>query len=178
MGSGCCFLISLSLSLNLSVVSIRTVLSQEMLVLDNLRCRLYSGIQDLGAACHLGNLLENHCVVNCVGCISSPGERSMVGAQNTRYVHRIDASLVEGLDDNKACVLLILAVDLVSGQASCAGNLAVEVVCVSGSVAGNAAACLCPGGSPRRMGMYYAANLRERLIIVKMVSCLVGRFVI
>ena len=105
MGSCCCFLISLSLSLNLSVVSIRTVLSQEMLVLDNLRCRLYSGIQDLSAACHLGNLFENDCVVYCVGCVGSPGERSVVGTQNARYVHRIDASLVEGLDDNKACVV-------------------------------------------------------------------------
>ena len=101
MGSGCCFLISLLFDPGVEVTL--SVLSQEMLVLDNLRCRLYSGIQDFGAACHLGNLFENDCVVYCVGCVGSPGERSVVGTQNARYVHRIDASSVEGLDDNKAC---------------------------------------------------------------------------
>ena len=151
MGSGCCLFYFL-LSLNLSVVSICAMLSQEMLVLDNLRSRLYSRVQDLGTTCHLGNLLKNDCVMYGIGCVCSPGERSVVGAQNARYMHRVDTSVVEGFNDYKTCILLILAVDFLCGQASGAGNLAVEVICVCGSVAGNTAACLCPGGSPRRMG--------------------------
>src|SRR5699024_6164162 len=90
----------------------------------------------------------------------------VVCAEHARNVHRVPA--LEGLNDDKACVLLVLTVYLFRRQTSRAGNLPVEIICVSRSVAGNAASCLRPGGRPRRMRMYHASDLRKRLIKLQM----------
>ena len=116
------------------------MLSQEMLILDHLRSRSYAGLQGLGAVRHLRYLFQNDRVVHGVGRVGAPGEGAVVRAEHARDVHRV--LTLEGLDDDKAGVLLVLAVNLLCGQASGAGNLAVEVVRVGGSVAGDAASGL------------------------------------
>lgn len=85
-----------------------------MLVLHTLRCAVVRvRIDELGHEVHLGNLLQNHCVVNSLCRILTPGERAMVLAEHSRNIYRVFA--LERLYNDKTGVLLIAFLDLLCG---------------------------------------------------------------
>ena len=88
------------------------MLTVKMLILDVVGSRLYLRVDELGVARHLCYFLQYHCVMYCLGCVLAPGEGSVVLAKYSRCINRIDASLLEGLDDHNAGVLLVCLVDL------------------------------------------------------------------
>ena len=85
-----------------------------MLILKLLRCRFYIRIDQLAARCHLGNLLKNNCVMNCLMSILTPGKRSVVLAQHGRYCFII--FVFEIISNKNSRVLLICLFDLSFGQ--------------------------------------------------------------
>ena len=78
-----------SLSRSLSIIRILSMLAEEMLVADAVRCRLYLRIDQLGLGRHLRNLLQHDCIVNCLCRILAPGKRTVVLAEDARRVHRL-----------------------------------------------------------------------------------------
>ena len=61
---------------------------------------------------HEGHLFQHGGIVDGLSGITAPGEGSVVLAKYSRCINRIDASLLEGLDDHNAGVLLVCLVDL------------------------------------------------------------------
>lgn len=68
----------------LSVISICTMLTVIVFILQLLRCRLDSRVDGLGTVCHFGNLFEDNSIVNSLMRIFAPSERSVVLAKNGR----------------------------------------------------------------------------------------------
>ena len=93
---------------------------------------------------HLCHFLKYNRIMNRLRSILAPGERSVIRAEHCRYVYRIDASLLEGLNDDKAGILLVLAIDLFRSQASRTRNRSIHIICMCGPVARNVSAGLRP----------------------------------
>ena len=136
-----------------------------MLILKFLRCRLNSRIDLFCTGCHLGYLFQNDCIVYCFVSVLSPGEWSMVLAQDCRNSFVI--TIFEYIYDQKDGIFLVL-IKFMSGQTYCTRDLTVHIICMGGSVAWNGSSCLRPTGSPWRMSMYHTANLWECLIQFQM----------
>ena len=130
-----------------------------MLILQLLGSRFHIGIDPLTAAGHLGHLFENNSVVNGFKGIFSPGKGPVVLAENAGHGDII--FVFEIIHNQKPRIFLIGFLDLLFGQVSHAGDLTVEIIRLSRAVAGDSPAGLGPGGSPGRMGMYDAADLRD-----------------
>ena len=143
-----------------------------MLVLQFLGSRLYLRVDGLAAGCHLGNFLQNDCIVDCFVSVFAPGKGSMVLAQDCR--NRFIVPVLEIFRNEKARVLLIRPVNLLFCQASDAGNLPLHIICMGGAVAGNASSRLCPACSPGRMCMYDSADVWKCLVQLNMCGCIGG----
>lgn len=143
----------------LSVVSIRTVLAAEMLFYKK---RIHSciWIYTEGNKCHLSNLLSYYCMIYCLVGILSPCERTMILYQYTWSVNWVDIVLLEFVNDNNTCIILIFC-HLVSSHIICARNCIVEVVGMSCSNARNVLTSLSPCCSISRVSVDHSANLRE-----------------
>ena len=120
------------------------MLSHEMFLFDRIRRRSNPRIDQLGTACHLCHFLKYNRIMNRLRSILAPGERSVIRAEHCRYVYWIDASLLEGLNDDKTGILLLLAIDLFRSQASRTRNRSIHIICMCGSVARNVSAGLRP----------------------------------
>ncbi len=98
------------------------MLAVKVLLLDVVGSRLDIMVYNLGKPCHLCDLFKDNGVVNGLICILAPGEWPMVLAQNSLGVPVVYSPLLEGLDDNKAGVLLIGLVYLLIRKIPCAGD--------------------------------------------------------
>ena len=128
----------------LSVISVCSVLAEEMLIADTIRCRLHLRINQFCAGCHLGNFLKNYRIVYGFCSILAPCERTVVCAEYTRCIDWIDAACLECLDNDLTGIRLIRFVNLFRCQASCAWNRSEEVIRMCRSVKRNISSCLCP----------------------------------
>ena len=88
--------------LALAVVCVCAVLSVIVLVLQDLRSRLDPRVDHLAACRHLGDLLEDHCVVDCVVRIGAPGEGTVVLAEDCRNCFIVQTILLEVIRDQDA----------------------------------------------------------------------------
>src|SRR5699024_10602795 len=61
----------------LSVISIGSMFSVIMFILEFLWRRLYSGIDHLASCCHLGYFFQHYCIVDCLMAVFSPGKGTM-----------------------------------------------------------------------------------------------------
>ena len=110
------------------------MLSHKVLVLHALRCAVICiRVDELRHEVHLRNLLQYHSIVDSLSRIFAPGERTMVLAENSRYIHRVFALgertmvlaensryihrvfALEGFHDNEASVLLVAFLNLLCG---------------------------------------------------------------
>lgn len=83
----------------------------------------------------------------------------MVLDEHAGSVHGVHA--LEALDDDVACLELIVAHHLSFGHVGGAGDGVVEVVCVGGADVGEVDAGLCPCGGVGGVGVDHAADFRE-----------------
>src|SRR5699024_1954214 len=113
----------------LSVISVRSVLSQVMLV-KKLLLHGFDGVarQRKIMPCHEGNLLKNDRVVNRVIRIRSPRERSVTVNKNRRHIIRLNSALNETLDNHGSGLLLIGARNLSGSHSARTGNLPIEII--------------------------------------------------
>ena len=148
-----------------------------MLILDAIRRRLHIRVNCLRIARHLGHLFQDNRIVHRLCRILSPGKGAMVLAEYCRRVNRVDASCLEGLNDDHPGVLLVSLVNLFLSQISGTWNRSEEIVRMCGSVQRNISARLCPSHSFRRMGMNDSADIRIFLVQLQMGSCVRGRLV-
>ena len=88
------------------------MLAVKMLILDVVGSRLYLRVDELGVARHLCYFLQYHCVMYSLCCVLAPGEGSVVLAEYCRRIYRVDASVLECLNDHNTGVFLICLVDL------------------------------------------------------------------
>ena len=133
-----------------------------MLILKLLRCRFHIWIYQLAAGSHLGNLFQNYCIMHCLVRILAPCERTMILAKNSR--NSLIISLLEIVGNENTSILLISFRNLTLIQITDAWNLTVNIISMSGSIAWNCAAGLCPAGSPGGMRMYDSTDLRESIV--------------
>ena len=112
----------------LSVISICTMLTVIVFILQLLRCRLDSRVDGLGTVCHFGNLFEDNSIVNSLMRIFAPGERSVVLAKNGRNGFYIFSHPFELIDDQMAGVFLVCLVNLFFCQAAQARYFTVDLV--------------------------------------------------
>mgnify|MGYP006918130122 CR=1 FL=1 len=117
------------------------------------------GIDGVSNACHFGHLLHDHCIVYSVSRIFSPCKRSVIFAKYGRNGNRIKISCVKLAYDKLSCVFFICILNLLFCKAAYTWNLTVNIISMSGSIAWNCAAGLCPAGSPRGMSMYDSTDL-------------------
>ena len=99
-----------------------------------------------------------HCLVR----ILAPCERTMILAKNSR--NSLIISLLEIVGNENTSILLISFRNLTLIQITDAWNLTVNIISMSGSIAWNCAAGLCPAGSPGGMRMYDSTDLRESIV--------------
>ena len=83
-------------------------------------------------------------------------------------MHRVNAAVLERLDDDLAGVLLVVLVDLSRRQLPRAGDRAVKIVGVGRAKGGQVAPRLGKGYCVGRVGVYDAAQRRERLVQFQM----------
>ena len=100
----------------------------KMLILDAVRCRLHIRVDCLRIARHLGHLFQDNRIVHRLCRILSPGKGAMVLAEYCRRVNRVDASCLEGLNDDHPGVLLVSLVNLFLSQISGTWNRSACVV--------------------------------------------------
>ena len=135
-----------------------------VLILQLLRCRLNSGVDRLCTISHFCHLFQYYRIVDSLFGILAPGKRPMVLAQNGRHCFRILTQTFELVNDQVSGIFLISVLDFFLCQAAHAGNRAIDIICMGGSVAGNVSSRLRPAGGIGRMGMYDTADLRESLV--------------
>ena len=133
-----------------------------MLILKLLRSRFHIRIDQLAAGSHLGNLFQNYCIMHCLVRILAPCERTMILAKNSR--NSLIISLLEIVGNENASILLISFRNLTLIQITDERNLTVNIISMSGSIAWNCAAGLCPAGSPGGMSMYNSTDLQESIV--------------
>ena len=155
----------------LSVISICTMLTVIVFILQLLRCRLDSRVDGLGTVCHFGNLFEDNSIVNSLMRIFAPGERSVVLAKNGRNGFYIFSHPFELIDDQMAGVFLVCLVNLFRCETACTWDRSKEIIRMSRSVKRNIPSCLCPRSSLRRMGMYDTADIRILFVQFEMGWC-------
>ena len=104
--------------------------------------------------------------------VFSPGEWSMIFAQNCRYCLII--FIFEVIYDQKSCIFLIRRIDLFFCQAAHARDFSVHVICMGGSVTRDSSSCLSPAGCPWRVRMYHTADLWKCTVQFQMSRCIRG----
>ena len=127
----------------LSVISICTMFTVIVFILQLLRCRLDSRVDGLGTVCHFGNLFEDNSIVNSLMRIFAPGERSVVLAKNGRNGFYIFPIRLNSLTIRWPVFPRMPRQSLLC-QAAQARYFTVDVVCMGCSVARNASSRLCP----------------------------------
>ena len=147
------------LVLLLSVVSVRTVLAVEVLLYEQW---VHGGVwihaeRDERHLCHL---LGYHCVIDSLVSILTPCERTVVLHQYAWSVNGVDIVLLESVNDDYTCIVLILGHHILC---HCIGarNAVVEIVCVGSTDVRDVQSCLSPGCSVGRVGVNHAAQFWE-----------------
>ena len=82
--------------------------------------------------------------------------------------------ILEGLNNNRAGLLLISTCNFLRRHLACAGNLAVEIIAVCCAECRNTSAGLAEHSCPAAVCMHNTADIRERLIKLHM-CCRIGR---
>ena len=124
------------------------------------------GIDGERGRSHLGDLLHDDGMVNCLVRRLSPCERPVILDQNTRSMDGIQTG--ETADDDVARLLLIIPFDFFPGHGFRTGNIAVEIVGVRRPQARNIPAGLRPSRREGRMRVHHAANLGESAVEAEM----------
>lgn len=88
----------------------------------------------------------------------SPCERAVRMHQYSRDLCRVQPTFFEGFNDHFAGLVFILAVDLLCGHLSRAGDGTIEVISVRGAPCGEIQPGLRPDGGVARVGMHNTAN--------------------
>ena len=109
---------------------------------------------------HFRNLLQYHRMINRLGGILSPGERPVIAADDAGHVFRIQPARFKRLANDPAGVALVGFFYLFGRERARAGNRALKIIGVRGSVAGNIAPGLRPGHRVRAVRVHNAADRR------------------
>lgn len=125
----------------MSIVSVGSVFSEVVFVLEFLRSGLDSCVNCFGTVGHFSHFFQNYGIVHCFVGIFAPGEGSVVFAEYGGYCFGVFSHGLEFIYDKMSCIFLIGVFDFFFGQAAQAGNLSVNVIRMGGSVAGNASTC-------------------------------------
>ena len=133
-----------------------------------LRRGLGIGVDGQGQNCHLCDFFQHNGVVDGLRGVPAPGEGAVAGAEHAGHIHRVDAAVLERLDNDLAGVLLVILVDFLRRQLPRAGDRAVKVIGVGRAEGGQVAPRLGKGHRVDRVGVYDAAQLREGSVQRKM----------
>src|SRR5699024_1934351 len=155
---------------NLSVISVRAMLSVVMLILEFLRSGFYLRVDQLAAACHLCHFFKHNRVMNRFMRVLAPGKRTMVLAEHCGNGFII--LIFEIISDQHACILLISLVDLFFCQIAHTGNLTVDIIRMGGSIEGNPSSGLCQACSPGCMGMFDSVDDGARDVEKHLCGCI------
>lgn len=126
--------------------------------------RLRITVQLVRMQSHLGDFLKHDRIMYRLVRISPPCERRMAMNQNARHAGRIDSALTKRFDDDVTRLQLISPLDLRIRHSSRTRDFPVKVVGVRRPKCRDRPSCLGPASRPRGMGVYNAADLRERLV--------------
>ena len=106
----------------LSIVCIGAVLTHKMFVLDALGRGSGLWVEKFRIQAHFGNFLQHHRVIDRLGGVFPPGERTMATTNDCWDVDGIDAAIAESLHDNVSGVGLIIRLNLLRRQVSSTGD--------------------------------------------------------
>ena len=124
----------------LTVISVRAVLAQVVLVEKLLLHSACCGGDGQRVVVHERDFLQDYGIVDCFVRVLAPGERTVALYENRRNAHRVNS--VERFNYNLAGLLFVLATDLLRGHSPGAGDLAVEVVALGGAHRLDSYSCL------------------------------------
>ena len=88
----------------LSVIGIRSVFAQEMLLLHMSGCGGSMRIYLAGEDDHSCHLFQHYGMVYRLGRVLSPGKGAVTAADHPRHMNRIDSARLKGFDDHLAGV--------------------------------------------------------------------------
>lgn len=157
----------------LSIVSVSSVFSVVVFVLELLGGGLDPLVDGFCAVGHFGYFFEYYCIVDGFVGVFSPGEGAVVFAEYCGYGFGVFVHGFEFIYDEVSGVFFVGLFDFFFGQATQAGYFAVNVVCMGGSIAGDSSSCLGPAGGIGGVGVDDSAYFRECFVKLY-VGCGVG----
>src|SRR5689334_17125028 len=100
---------------------------------------------------HERDLFQYNRIVDGIHGVCAPRKRTMT--MNKNRGNRVRIFSLEGLLDHQTCFLFILAFDFRLCHFASAGNLAIEIIAMSGTKREDAAPCLCKACCPTAVSM-------------------------
>ena len=156
----------------LAVVGVGAVFAVVVFVLEGLGGGADLGIDLFAAGGHFGYLFQDYGVVDGLVGVFAPGEGAVVLTEDAGHGFYVQVFKMIG---NETAGVGLVVFQLGRGQTAQAGNFAVDVVGVGGSVSGDGAPGLGPAGGPGGVGVHDAADLRERPVELAMGGGVGGR---
>ena len=153
------------------------MLAQIMFVKKRLLHRRNLGINQPGFPCHLCQFFQNHCVMNSVAWIFSPGKRAMALNKNARHLCSVKLQRFKSFHNHFSSIQLIIRTDFRVAHQAGAWNRPIEIITMRCPQRGDCFPRLTPRRRILRMSMHNAADRCEVPIQFKMRHQIAARFV-